>query len=273
MRRAIRASAASRYVAATWMLVVCGLCAVSSPAAGRSQGGGGKVNVNPPTGGPRTDFTISFRAPDRAGTYRGRRRWYEISATGPHSGGSCDSGAAAQAAHARRHSRVRVKLRPGAGGWCPGAFQGKVVEEQAPVCPPREICPRYVVLVKTVGRFSFQLRSRDTTPPTFAGLKSAVACTPGPQRPGQTTPYTLRWDAAHDNVTPSSQIRYDIFMATKSRGEDFSDPTWTSAPGATSFKTPGLPSHRTVYFVVRARDQAGNEDKNRVQRRGVDPCV
>jgi hypothetical protein len=273
MRRAIRASARSRYTAATCVLVVCGLCAVSSSAAGRSQRGGGKVNVTPATGGPTTGFTISFRAPDRVGTYRRQRRWYEISAAGPNGGGGCDSGAVAQAGHARRHARVYVKLRPGPGGWCPGAFHGSVTEEQGPVCPPREICPRYVVLVKTVGRFTFQVRPRDTMPPTFAGLESAVACTPGAQRPGETTPYHLSWSPAHDDVTPSSQIVYDIYMATTSGGENFSDPNWTSPPGATSFKTPGLPSHETVYFVVRARDRAGNEDTNRVQRRGVDPCL
>jgi hypothetical protein len=100
----------------------------------------------------------------------------------------------------------------------------------------------------------------------------AYACTPGPQRPGQTTPFALTWNAASDAVTPSSQIVYDVFMSTTPGGEDFAQPTWITAPGVTRFTTPGLPSHGTFYFVVRARDQAGNEDQNTVERTGIDPC-
>ena len=116
-------------------------------------------------------------------------------------------------------------------------------------------------------------RPPDTTPPKFAGLQSAFACTPGPQRPGQTTPFNLTWEAAVDDVTPPALIVYDVYLATAPGGEDFADPTWTTEPGATSFRTPGLPSHGSFYFVVRARDQAGNEEANGVERHGVDPCV
>jgi hypothetical protein len=115
--------------------------------------------------------------------------------------------------------------------------------------------------------------SGDTTPPTFAGLESAFACTPGAQRPGQTTPFTLTWKAATDDVTPSSQIVYDVYVSTTAGGENFTQPTWTTPPGVTSYKTPGLASHGTFYFVVRSRDQAGNEDQNTIEVRGVDPCV
>lgn len=113
----------------------------------------------------------------------------------------------------------------------------------------------------------------DATPPVFAGLQGAFACTPGPQRPGQTTPFTLSWEAATDDVTPSSQIVYDIYLASTSGGENFSQPTWVTEPGATTFRTPGLSSHGTFYFVVRARDRAGNEDRNRLERLGSDPCL
>jgi hypothetical protein len=81
------------------------------------------------------------------------------------------------------------------------------------------------------------------------------------------------WATATDDVTPSSQIVYDVFMSTTAGGEDFSHSTWTTPPGVTQFKTPGLASHGTFYFVVRARDQAGNEDHNRVERGGIDPCA
>ena len=48
---------------------------------------------------------------------------------------------------------------------------------------------------------------------------------------------------------------------------------WPRPPGATRFRTPGLPSHGSAYFVVRARDAAGNEDRNSREVAGVDPCL
>ena len=104
------------------------------------------------------------------------------------------------------------------------------------------------------------------TPPSFEGLQGAFACSPI-ARPW---PFKLTWKAATDNVTPSSQIVYDIFLSHTSGGEDFSHPTWTTAPGVTSFETP--PLTEPSYFVVRARAQAGNEDQNTVERIGEDPC-
>ena len=58
-----------------------------------------------------------------------------------------------------------------------------------------------------------------------------------------------------------------------SGGEDFSVPTYTAAAGATSFDTPPLPADKTFYFVVRARDRAGNGDSNKVERQGQNLCV
>jgi hypothetical protein len=124
-----------------------------------------------------------------------------------------------------------------------------------------------------VGRFAFHVSGGgDKTPPTFGGLQQAFACTPGPQQPGQTTPYTLSWQPAGDNNTPSAQIRYDVYFASTPGAENFSTPTWTTPPGATSYRTPGLPSHGSSYFVVRARDSAGNRDHNTVEKQGIDPC-
>jgi hypothetical protein len=117
-----------------------------------------------------------------------------------------------------------------------------------------------------------RVASPDRTPPTFAGLKSATVCIPGPVD-GQTASYHLDWDAATDNVTPSTQLAYDIYQATKSGGEDFSSPTYSVRHGATTFTTPPLPADETFYFVVRARDRAGNRDSNLVERQGVNMCV
>ena len=113
----------------------------------------------------------------------------------------------------------------------------------------------------------------DQTPPTFAGLVSATTCIPGPIGGGQTTSYTLRWNTATDNMTPTRRIVYDVYQATEPGGETFSTPTYTTAPGATSFATPPLPADKLFYFVVRARDKAGNSDSNTVERQGVNPCV
>jgi hypothetical protein len=115
--------------------------------------------------------------------------------------------------------------------------------------------------------------AKDTIPPTFAGLKSATTCIPGPVGGGRTTSYHLSWDPATDNRTPSRKIVYDVYQATAPGGEDFSVPTYTTAAGATSFDTPPLPTDKAFYFVVRARDRAGNSDSNKVERQGQNLCV
>ena len=116
-------------------------------------------------------------------------------------------------------------------------------------------------------------RAKDTSPPTFAGLKSATTCIPGPVGGGRTSSYHLSWDPATDNRTPSRQIVYDVYQATAPGGEDFSVPTYTTRPGASAFDTPQLSTEQTFYFVVRVRDKAGNSDSNKVERQGVNLCV
>jgi len=116
-----------------------------------------------------------------------------------------------------------------------------------------------------------QAKGTDSTPPTFAGLKSAITCVPGPIG-GTTASYRLSWDPAADDVSRAKKIEYDIYQADKPGGEDFSNPTYTTRAGATSFTTPPLPSDMSVYFVVRARDHAGNRDSNTVERQGVNVC-
>lgn len=118
-----------------------------------------------------------------------------------------------------------------------------------------------------------EARRKDQIPPTFAGLKSATTCIPGPIGEGRTSSYHLTWKAATDNVTPSSKIVYNIYQATIAGGENFAHPTYTTAAGATSFDTPQLPTGKTFYFVVRARDRAGNEDSNTIEREGQNLCV
>ena len=118
-----------------------------------------------------------------------------------------------------------------------------------------------------------EARRRDNIPPTFDGLKSAITCIPGPVGGNRSASYNLSWDPASDNVTPQKRMVYDVYQAETSGGEDFSTPTYTTPPGATSFATPQLPGDRYFYFVVRARDQAGNSDSNKVERQGQNLCV
>ena len=87
------------------------------------------------------------------------------------------------------------------------------------------------------------------------------------------TSSTLSWDAATDNVSRSGRIVYLVYQAAASGSEDFSKPTYTTAAGATSFATPPLAADKPVYFVVRARDQAGNVDGNTAERQGQNLCV
>jgi hypothetical protein len=129
------------------------------------------------------------------------------------------------------------------------------------------------VALALVGTQSAQARRADDVPPTFAGLQSATTCIPGPIGGGRTSSYNLQWDPATDNVTPSRRIVYDVYQAETSGAEDFSSPTYTTPAGAKSFTTPMLPVDKTFYFVVRARDRAGNSDDNKVERQGVNLCV
>jgi hypothetical protein len=117
-----------------------------------------------------------------------------------------------------------------------------------------------------------EAKRADVTPPLFAGLKTATTCIPGPIGGGRTTSYHLSWDPASDNVTPVKKIVYDVYQATTPGGEDFSTPTYTTAPGATSIATPPLATDGQFYFVVRARDEAGNTDQNKVEREGQNLC-
>jgi hypothetical protein len=90
--------------------------------------------------------------------------------------------------------------------------------------------------------------------------------------PPPTSTFDLRWDPATDNRTPSSGIVYDVYAATSPDGHDFGRPTYSSSPGATAFTTPGLSTADSWYFVVRARDAAGNRDGNYVALEGRNIC-
>jgi hypothetical protein len=114
----------------------------------------------------------------------------------------------------------------------------------------------------------------DVMSPKFDGLARATTCIPGPVGgPIRNSSYVLTWKAATDDATPSSAIIYEIFEVHESGTEDYAHPAYVTAPGATTFVTPALPDNVPHYFVVRARDEAGNRDHNAVERLGVNLCV
>ncbi len=95
----------------------------------------------------------------------------------------------------------------------------------------------------------------DSLAPTFAGATGAAA--------DSATQITVSWSSATDSVTPSASIVYEICASTVSGacGTSFSVSD-TTTPGATSWQIGGLTASTTYFFVVRARDQAGNRDAN-----------
>ena len=105
--------------------------------------------------------------------------------------------------------------------------------------------------------------SSDKTAPTFSGITRALPAGPNV--------VNLDWSAATDKVSPASQITYLIYRATTTGGHSFVQPTYTTAPGATTFAATGLTANTRYYFVVRARDAAGNADSNRSELSALTP--
>lgn len=250
-------------------LALTAVAAIVPTTVAMASGTGAGVRVTPKVGTPKTSFVVTFRAPDATGRHRGLQRSYELSVSGQSR--HCGSGQAETLPPARKGAHVRVVIGPPAGVWCATSYKGRIEEWLRPVCDrAHPVCGQFIG-IKLIGTFTFRVRgvSRDTTAPRFAGLKSAIECTPV-VRPNERAPVHLTWNTAHDNSTPAAQIAYEIYMSTRSGDENFARPNWT-AHGVTHFETPGVPV--AAFFVVRARDRSGNTDHNRVERRAVSPCL
>jgi hypothetical protein len=263
-----------RRVAVPWLLLAMVAIPTLAVAATGHHRSGTRVKVSPRAGFPQTHFVVRFKASQRTGRFGSVNHRYELGAWNVFTHTGCRSTAERYPPPSRKGATITVRL--GGGNWCVGRYNGNVDLVETPVCPRYDPgCADYGVVLKLVGTLSFRVKSpiRDTKPPRFVGLKSAVACRPVPRTGGQRTNYTLTWHAARDDVTPSAQIVYDVFTSTTPGGENFAVPNDTTPPGVARFKELFLASHETIYFVVRARDEANNEDHNRVERRGVHRCV
>lgn len=96
----------------------------------------------------------------------------------------------------------------------------------------------------------------DGTAPTFAGIVGAnldpVARTVG-----------LTWTAGTDDRTQPAKLVYLVYESKTAGIFDFAaPPRAVSMPGATDITLTNLPSATTLYWVVRARDEALNTDSN-----------
>ncbi len=98
----------------------------------------------------------------------------------------------------------------------------------------------------------------DTVPPTFAGLSTATVAGDGS--------IALAWDPASDNDTKPTSIAYAVYVANAPGGEDFSTPYSYTPAGASGAALSNITPGQPYYWVVRAVDQAGNEDSNTVEK-------
>ncbi len=100
--------------------------------------------------------------------------------------------------------------------------------------------------------------SDDSVPPQFAGLDSAMVDADGN--------VALAWTAATDNDSMSGNIAYAVYVSDTSGGEDFSSPYLVTPAGAEGATLTNVVPDQKHFWVVRAVDQAGNEDDNTVEK-------
>ncbi len=103
----------------------------------------------------------------------------------------------------------------------------------------------------------------DTTPPVFAGLTSATATSE--------SRVALAWTAATDETSPGGRIAYRVYAGPAAGQEDFSSPISVSPAGATTLLLSELDPAHDYFLVVRAVDEAGNEDANTAEKSVTTP--
>jgi len=94
-------------------------------------------------------------------------------------------------------------------------------------------------------------------PPSFLGVKYAIT---------NGNSVRLYWFPATDVGNEPANIVYDIYDAPLAGGQNYSQPSYSSEPGAASHLIEGLEPGSRHWFVVRARDPYFNRDLNTVEQ-------
>ncbi|MBX3181447.1 MAG: fibronectin type III domain-containing protein [Polyangiaceae bacterium] len=98
-------------------------------------------------------------------------------------------------------------------------------------------------------------------PPTFAGITSVA--------PASESALQVTWSPATDDRTAESALRYHVYVATTSGGQNYGAATVTTPPGAQSALIGGLTNGQTYFIVVRAEDADGAVDDNEAEQSGA----
>jgi alpha-tubulin suppressor-like RCC1 family protein len=106
----------------------------------------------------------------------------------------------------------------------------------------------------------------DQVAPVFGGVVSAEAL-------GETE-VLLTWDGAEDDASSQDGIVYEVCVSERRVAKGGCQP-WVigdeSAPGVVEHVVAGLEPNTRYFFVVRARDEAGNVDGNLVEATALTP--
>jgi len=105
------------------------------------------------------------------------------------------------------------------------------------------------------------ISSVDKEAPNFTGLSNIKVNYPDS--------IVLNWTAAKDNVTPESEIVYIICMSEQEGGCKNSFVEKYTVTGLLKYEVKGLEDGKTYYFLVRAKDKAGNTDTNTLEKSAV----
>ncbi len=98
-----------------------------------------------------------------------------------------------------------------------------------------------------------RVAAADPKAPAFAGLASISVVGP--------TSLRLDWAQGVSPTVAEADLRYRVFVATRSKGQDFHAPV-AVVTGATTHTLEGLEANATYYVVVRSADPAGHEEGN-----------
>jgi hypothetical protein len=143
------------------------LAAATLAAAAAGAPATATVHVTPASGGPRTVFSVSFRAATRTGVVGTLRRVDTLSVARRGGGAAgCVANAEITLPAAATGEAVRVRLDPRTldaslpgASWCVAAYTGQIQETGRPVCTAGHACPQFIVALGTVGRFHFTVHT------------------------------------------------------------------------------------------------------------------